>query len=414
MKAEKFNNPLLNMMNSPSSAADVWTRKQPETETDTEDKEPVDNKTVDIPPVHTYDELKKIRRDAYVKMVAIIGIVVTALVFGSVAWFTESREVEGSKLSMKSDSDSFELAVSERTGAEIYYNTKINVLGYLTGNDNLSTTDGSIRWVMKDESTNISAEDYKGFRPGSYGRLTFYILPNSDADASYTFELKMTGYYAEFVPDANDEQILTKEIKANTFQTLSEKANGDATSDYALAANYLKGHILFFQNHKAMTFEGETDTNLYYSGRIADTFTYNTSDHQEEKTTWNGQLAYEVNIFWIWPNTFGQIVLDSNDDNLYGDAMFSSNQSGTITPRNDLINYISNNPSYFFSTSDLTEQDAASLTEKMSKESLSTTNSLITLSNGYNDADQVIGENVQFILVELTADKGSSTGSAGN
>ena len=396
MKAEKFNNPLLHMMNSTSSAADMWARRQPET--DTENKEPVENPS----PVHTYDELKKIRRDAYIKMAVIAVIIVTALIFGSVAWFTQSREVEGSELSMKSDSDNFELAVSERTGAETYYNTKINVLGYLTGNDNLSTTDGSIRWVMKDESTDISSEDYKGFRPGSYGRLTFYILPNSDTDASYTFELKMTGYYAEFVPDANDEQILTKEIKVNTFQTLSEKANGDATSDYALAANYLKGHILFFQNHKALTSEGETDINLYYSGRIADAFTYNTADHQAEKTTWNGKLAYEVNIFWIWPNTFGQIVLDSNDE------------SGTITPRNDLINYIANNPGYFFSTSDLIEQDATSLTEKMSKESLSTTNSLIALSNGYNEADQVIGENVQFILVELSADKSNSTGTAGN
>jgi len=355
-----------------------------------------------------------IKKLSSVKIIVIVLLIISVIVFGSLSWFTMSKEVEGSKLSMKSDLDSFELAVPERTDAETYYNAKINGLGYLTGNDNLSTTDGSIRWVMKDESTNISSEDYKGFRPGSYGRLTFYILPNSDADTSYTFELKMTGYYAEFVPDSNDEQVLTKEIKANTFQTLSEKANGDATSDYALAANYLKGHILFFQNHKALTSEGETDTNLYYSGRIADTFTYNTADHQAEKTTWNGHLAYEVNIFWIWPNTFGQIVLDSNDDNLYGDAMFSSNQSGTITPRNDLINYIANNPGYFFSTSDLIEQDATSLTEKMSKESLSTTNSLIALSNGYNDADQVIGENVQFILVELTADKGSSTGSAGN
>ena len=89
MKAEKFNHPLLNMMNSPSSAADVWTRKQPET-----DEEPAENTA----PVHTYDELKKMRRNAYIKMVAIVGIIVTALAFGSVAWFTQSREVEGANV----------------------------------------------------------------------------------------------------------------------------------------------------------------------------------------------------------------------------------------------------------------------------------------------------------------------------
>ena len=66
MKAEKFNNPLLNMMNSPPSAADVWTRRQPKTETDTENKKAVDD--MNTPPVYTYDELKKMRWDAYIKM----------------------------------------------------------------------------------------------------------------------------------------------------------------------------------------------------------------------------------------------------------------------------------------------------------------------------------------------------------
>ena len=123
MKAEKFNHPLLNMMNSPSSAADVWTRKQPET--DTENKESVDD--VNLPPVHTYDELKKIRRDAYIKMVAIIGVVVTALVFGSVAWFTESREVEGAAVQMTAEDIPFELMViGDTTRATMFQYIKEN------------------------------------------------------------------------------------------------------------------------------------------------------------------------------------------------------------------------------------------------------------------------------------------------
>ena len=131
-------------------------------------------------------------------------------------------------MGVRVDAGGFELVVPARTGAETYYNNEINDLGYLTGNDQLSTTSGSIRWVMRDESTNTAADDYKGFRPGSYGKLEFYLVPKTDVNAEYTFQLKMTGYYAEFEIDEHDE--ITKEITANSFKTLSEKANNDASS----------------------------------------------------------------------------------------------------------------------------------------------------------------------------------------
>ena len=153
---------------------------------------------------------------------------------------------------------------------------------------------------------------------------------------------------------------------------------------------------------------GDTDTNKYYSGRIIDSFVYDTSEHQSDKTTLNGQVAYEVNIYWIWPNTFGQIVLDADDDNLFGNAMFSSKQSGVTTPRAELTNYITSNPSYFFSTSDL--QSSGTVASLVTPSSLSSTNALITLSNGYNGADQIIGENAQFVLVEMTVELYTDSG----
>ena len=298
------------------------------------------------------------------------------LVFASIAWFTMNREVGTSGMGVKTATLPFELAVPSRSGADTYYNSLINDFGYLTGESDLTTERGSIRWVMKDESKNTSAEDYRGFSPGSYGKLTFYILPKTDTNAKYNLKIDLSGYCAEFVPDTNDPSVMTKEIVPNTFKSLAEKADGDSTGIYSQAAGYLKGHIMFFQELDMLTSEelnGDTDTNKYYSGRIIDSFVYDTSEHQSDKTTLNGQVAYEVNIYWIWPNTFGQI-----------------------------------NPSYFFITSDL--QSSGTVASLITPSSLSSTNALITLSNGYNGADQIIGENAQFVLVEMTVELYTDSG----
>lgn len=366
---------------------------------------------------HADQQLEELREEhnkhkkSLIKLSVMGVLTVGILVFASIAWFTMNREVGTSGMGVKTATLPFELAVPSRSGADTYYNSLINDFGYLTGESDLTTERGSIRWVMKDESKNTSAEDYRGFSPGSYGKLTFYILPKTDTNAKYNLKIDLSGYCAEFVPDTNDPSVMTKEIVPNTFKSLAEKADGDSTGIYSQAAGYLKGHIMFFQELDMLTSEelnGDTDTNKYYSGRIIDSFVYDTSEHQSDKTTLNGQVAYEVNIYWIWPNTFGQIVLDADDDNLFGNAMFSSKQSGVTTPRAELTNYITSNPSYFFSTSDL--QSSGTVASLITPSSLSSTNALITLSNGYNGADQIIGENAQFVLVEMTVELYTDSG----
>jgi len=398
MKAEKFNHPLLNMMNSPSSAADVWTRKQPET--DTENKESVDD--VNLPPVHTYDELKKMRRNAYIKMVAIVGIIVTALVFGSVAWFTESREVEGSAVQMTGDNLPFEIVVTqaEHSAAESAYNSKIEQLGYDT-QQRITGEKSAIRWVMTDESEN-NTNTSLGIRPGSYGSFVFYIYPKDKRDMTIEFSLNATGYYAEF--DASNE----KQIKDDSFISLTEKAKTpedgatELTSKYTKAANFLKGHILFFLNHDVLA-EDElnetTDVLKYYDERLDSVFTYDTAEHQNDKVLVDGKSCYKVEIFWIWPNTFGQILFDKGNKNLYDTAMFSSLQSNN--PRSEMLNYISSHGSYFFMSNVLSSKTKEQIASMMTSEALSNTDALITLSNGYNSADQIIGENVKFVFTEI-------------
>ena len=83
--------------------------------------------------------------------------------------------------------------------------------------------------------------------------------------------------------------------------------------------------------------------------------------------------------------------------------MFSSKQSADPSPREELMVDIARHPANYFHSSALTEMSSEDLSTLMCSDSLHYTNALITLNNGYNGADQVIGENVQFLLVELTA-----------
>ena len=277
MKAEKFNHPLLNMMNSPSSAADVWTRKQPEAEKDTVE----DNQAVNAP-AHTYDELKKMRRNAYIKMVAIVVLVVAVLAFGSVAWFTESREVEGSAVQMTSSDLPFEVAVSSPYANSPDYSSLLSTqFSYDTSVHETGGSVGEIKCLMVDNTAD-SSNPMRGLQPGSYGTLTFQIKPKSVGTYELHFDVDVTGYHAEFQTGddgvLNPSQLLTKtvddaeipifysltdyaemqgdkitelEAKDSSALTSSEKetlaiAREDVT-DCPKAARFLNGHILFLK-----------------------------------------------------------------------------------------------------------------------------------------------------------------------
>lgn len=340
-------------------------------------------------------------------VLVLVAAFVVLLALGTMAWFANNKEVMGEGMRVSVAEASFELAVPDRTGADETYNDLLERLGYSTSR--LTTEGGAIRWVMWDEDTQ-KGNDYRGLRPGSYGSLTFFILPNTEEDGIYDIQLNLTGYYAEFLEDNNNPGVLTEEIVEDSFLTLAQKAEADSVEEgeesiYAYAERYLAGHVLFFRNHQMLTedeLNGATDDHLYYSERIINHFVYNTAEHSA--TTWNGRRAYEITLYWIWPNTFGQIMLENGDNKLNDEALFSSKQAGETNPRMELLEYIATHPEYFFHSETLLSESEENLSSLMSMQSLNTTNALITLSNGYNGADQMIGENVQFFMIELTAE----------
>ena len=413
MKAEKFNHPLLNMMNSPSSAADVWTRKQPET--DTENKEPVDNKTVDIPPVHTYDELKKMRRNAYIKLAAIVGIIVTALAFGSVAWFTQSREVEGSAVQMTASGENFKISspTNENSSAGLWYNPyHKKIIGNITEND---TDIPSGVWLMTDEANFGNYQSSIGIKPGSYGKVTFNVTPLVDEiDLQFTFDV--IGYHSSDSTFSNENE--SSELTLTPVASMGSKG--------ADIAEYLNGHILLFENRTPVyettivtdpeTGE-ETITNTQnilryvYSGLIETDEDMKRVLKNTAKTQFSGKNTERpVDIYWIWPNTLGTLIDVSSRDDVQEIPLCTGDELTKVT------NYVLSHPQYFFkgyitSTSDDPNDETVS-GSSLTLEAI--TDDYEIYGDMYDMADNDIGMNVNYILLKLTATENTTNTGSGS
>ena len=122
-------------------------------------------------------------------------------------------------------------------------------------------------------------------------------------------------------------------------------------------------------------------------------------------------------IYWIWPNTFGQMVFAGNEN---------SNRTpvgANSTDRAEIQNYILNNlltvfdeSAFNFESGTTDAQKIAAIRDKMTYSSGSgdditytfngdTVNSgsnLSELTLGYNSADQKIGTNVNYVLLVLS------------
>lgn len=401
MKAEKFNHPLLNMMNSPSSAADVWTRKQPET--DTENKESVGD--VNLPPVHTYDELKKMRRNAYIKMVAIVGIIVTALAFGSVAWFTENREVEGSGVQMTGKDFPFYLASAGDNIGDISYHKKNNRYETTAVNDMngavkakagktvtyngktyyTANIDEEVLWNL--ESSYNPKDD--GIHPDSSGEFKFYLIPTDNKGFTTKLTLHIEGYNATVSRNVEDETSVLADYDG-TFKAENLALIGNSDAEH-LSVEYLNRRMLFF---------GGGSKGSYTDFKNDKTITLTYTDAQVTKG-----VPLEVTIKWIWPKTFCQMACIGESENI-------TNDSDTISK---LREYIVAEPEKLFSTERLSGNEALEMmadkgTDPETGDPIYTFNSstanqnIVALSEGYNMADNAVGKDIKYFLLSITVD----------
>ena len=318
----------------------------------------------------------KKRKIWFACLVAILTLVVG--VGATYAWLIDLSKNIMQGVQMEAVPLMFELAVPERTDSITKYDDLLEGLDFNA--TELTTEKGSIKWVMTDRT---QAEDIQGIHPGSNGVLQFYVVPQSTGTLNIHFDISLTPYTAEFETGSSSDESDYDKMIENSFQLVENDA----------ITGYLEGHLLFFEERDEGYFSKRIDPEKGFD------FSMNFTDMDPKLIT----------IHWIWPNTFGQMVLFEGQRDLHGDPLFSEEQSAyevdgkSMTPIEEIKNYISTHGNRFFKNHELEQLTSNELAEMLTVEAFNTGDNIIILSDGYNQADREIGNNISFVLVELTA-----------
>lgn len=313
----------------------------------------------------------KASRDLITRLVLIVvsGAVLIVSAVTTVAWFTHSTTVRATGMQVVVDADNYKLIVN-RTAEydDAKYTTLSNISGLKTklGTEGLSLSAmktseaGAIAYELVNEDEDTT-EHTRYLRPGSYGTLTFYIQTNESV--SVTFSVSFGGYANDF--DEHDNPIITK-VENETY------------------LDYLKGHLLFFTGRTGANYDS-----FVYTGFVNGSFTYNTGEHSyltssqiddifdgcsaAELDELKAEHCYQVVLYWEWPLTYSDIT-DKIEDVKYPSAV--------QTYLNTYKSYDNDTKSYFL---------AKNLTSIYHDE----------LNDGYNDADQMIGDHIDYVVVYI-------------
>lgn len=326
------------------------------------------------------EEERRKHKKRIIKICLLMLLIVLILIFASIAWFAMNRRASGSGMIMEAAGTSFELKTSGTSGLYDSYLDEV-----ASGYEGAETTAGSqgIKWKLTKntaemenvysgsgepdmrEITRLESSDY-GIKPGDSGKLEFWIVPRQGETATIDLRLTMKGYTAAF-----DE----RNYKDDSVP-LAEVTDSDVK-------NYLGTHVLFFymdDNNKKhlITSQG-----------------YTVSVSQETKYT----------IYWMWPATLKEILQADIEGLNDADAAKELRRAFFEAPST----FLEAIGEFDFSTitvekdedTQAQETAAAAKAEQMLGKSY---NQYATM---YNNADQTIGDNVNYIMVDLMASASS-------
>lgn len=350
------------------------------------------------------------------------GIIVVAafivMIVVSIAWFVSNTRVDATGAAIRPADMPFDLAAA---GTESSVSADRGMYDeLLTVSPGASreikgkkywSTDGShtsICWAVTPESNmNNTGEDGKptGIEPGSYGKMTFYIIPNKDGPLKVTLELVLAGY--QIADDKKNAENVTKnDLTEVTDPSLQQ---------------WLEGHILLFAgyNEKAGCYKGwiSRDAGVWRmslgSGTEAAVL-----EVKSGKLTWNNtnaqkDTAYPVTIYWIWPERLESYLRKADGYSGKNPLLFPENLS---SEENALLAL----PENLFATMSKVEknsssnryfrwEDSAKFQENVTKDTLSQIRekfnpALYSMVAAYYDsADQYLGKNVQYVQLKLDA-----------
>lgn len=332
-------------------------------------------------------ERKKQSKRSLIKFGSLAVFAFIVWIFATSAWFAANQTVSTSDMSVAASDMPFEIAAkgtavrndtefSNADNTYVYGNSDYVSGYYATGN---SDTQIKIRYTpASGESTD--------FGPGSSGTIEFYVIPKQNGDLSVEIDLDVIGYRT-----LGETTTTIKRISELT--TSNSGLEQSVIDQYKSADNFLKGHIMFFEE------EGDTaettllDSRYYYKKPITDKIL--------EKTFVNARkdVPEKVTIHWMWTNTLGQIALKNNTSELRSDYPVVQDvpDDGTDITNSDkgkVIQYLKDNKStVFVNYTTITDSDIDNAKTKAIFKKL---------SDGYNDADLLIGSSVSYFIIDIT------------
>lgn len=331
-------------------------------------------------------ERKKIIWDFLIFFAA---VVIVGLAVWTAAWFASNKDVSGNNMAVSPQDTTFELkVVGENVGADVYdevkegdYASKLTDGvslgdGYITDSANMA-----IKWRLADENGGSR------LGPGSEGKLTFYVVPKSNGSFKVKFLLSIKAYNTVYSGE--------EEVMENVEEITSEAGY---TEELLATAAYLDGHILFFRDRDSVTVDEKTTYS--YRGLCKEGFDMLFDSVVKDE-------PQEVTLYWIWPYTFGQMVLPAESN---GGRTAVTNDPQT---QSDIRQYVIDHTATVFKDVEGDPREKmATLTEDvyyfdiatLQRESETGTN-FEDLSLGYNKADHAIGTGIDYALLVLTAEQ---------
>ena len=350
------------------------------------------------------------------------GIIVVAafivMIVASIAWFVSNTRVDATGVAIRPADMPFDLAAagtkSTASADRGMYDKLLTVSPGASREIERKkywSTDGShtsICWAVTPESNmNNTGEAGKptGIEPGSYGKMTFYIIPNKDGPLKVTLDLVLTGYQ---IADAkkNEENVTKNDLTEVTDPSLQQ---------------LLEGHVLLFAgyNEKAGCYKGWISRDAgEWSMRLGSETEAAVLESKSGKLTWNNtnakkDTAYPVTIYWIWPERLESYLRKADSYSGKNPLLFPEDLSNEE-------NALSALPENLFETMGKAEEDSSSnryfrwedsakFQENVTKDTLSQIRekfnpALYSMVAAYYDsADQYLGKNVQYVQLKLDA-----------
>ncbi len=316
-----------------------------------------------------------------ISMLCTAGALILLLVSAaSLGWFTSNKTVEGNSMGLTASDNIFELGAVDRSG---YFDSYFSVNEGYTPSD-LKDKDGKsitlkatgegkpeIKWQIS-ETDNFGNLTSEGIQPGSSGKLSFYVISKIDGDLKLTINLDTVLYDKNAAESVDNSSCIIEEEGLNSL---------------------IKGHILFFRNYNAGT--------GIYSEQITD------EGFDLEITGAEKNTAYKTELYWVWPLFADQIILPENDSLLKAKGYERILENGTSLITAD-------NLSRFFAVSGDSGNVSYEMVTNVENGSASAgfDSDYYNLINAkWNEADQLIGTNVGYVELRLSADVASADNS---